>query len=119
MVGVVRTRVKEGDILVLLNPNETRIEEFFRITLLQRDKETKVTDGAGRVFATSHGKDLWIHPEVMIRYPIDFDVASKDGYRFKIEIHVNNLKRIHFANFLRNNKLSVFNQLPSRIKKEF
>lgn len=113
MVGVVRTAMGEGSVLVLCDPVNAGIEEIFKILSIGTNRELKVVDSQGRVFINEGGKsDLWIHPLVMIRLPDEnLNVATKYGYKVKVEVHVNDNYKVHAPYYLRNSPL--YAKLPA------
>jgi hypothetical protein len=113
MVGVVKTGIKESDVLVLCDPFEEKVAEVFYIRTLTDDRQVVVSDSAGRLFSRDDGKlDMWVHPLVMLRFPAEnMSVATKFGYKTKVELHVNDNHRIHSAHRLRNSEL--YQQLPA------
>ena len=117
MVGVVRTGVSKGDVIVLLNPNETEVVAWFKIKEFTVAQEIEVEDSEGRIFTNRGKKDMWVHQFVLLRLPLaPYVKSTKNGYKNIIEIHVNDFYRVHYLGFLKMTKPSLYHTLPKELR---
>lgn len=113
---MVRISLAEGSVLVLCNYEHTEVINYFRVIELTPGKSVGVIDHAGRVFKGEWGKDLWVHPDLMIGFEADTSFkCSKFGYKVYVLISVNNRCRVHNPYHLYKNHQDLFCKLPSEV----
>jgi len=118
MVGVVKTRLREGAVLALTNPLHTKVLEYFVVVALAGEKGLTIEDSDGRRFSGYTHSTLWVHPQVMFEALEPNQVGcNKDGYFLSTRIHVNDNLRIHFMDWLEKENVECFNKLPFKLRK--
>lgn len=117
MVSVVQMGLAPGDRIVLVDPTDSKVVEYFNIEEITPFGQAAIRDSQGYLFVSDMCNDeMWLHQHLMLKFPAEIVTRStRAGYKHIVGVHVNNFHRIHFAGFLKENKPHIFSQLPEVI----